>query len=325
MVGSWLVRPGDKVMLGDRQHRQCRFCGKRSPEVTFKKVAHAIPEALGNKSIETAYECDTCNEMFGQGIENDLGNWSKPMRTIARIRGKTGVPTIKKAGGPHGWRIEYSGTGFVVTSYEDDPPYIIDEVNKKITFKLQRDPYIPVAVLKAFMKMGLTLMPDVEVSNFKHLMAWVRCPDHSRPFADQCPIMYSFQPGPMPNDLIAAFILRRKPHVTDYPYAYFVLGYGNEVYQVQLPSKEHDGAQNGQQISIHPFPTPGSPFPDRFPSTGRKLLDLTNRELVKGETFPIEMGYETGVVGTDGNSAAPPPPFRQDGTQTEYNFLESET
>ena len=89
IIGQWFVRPGDKVVLGDMQNRICRFCGKQPPEVTFRKVAHAIPELLGNKSIESAYECDTCNQEFGSGIENDLGNWSKPMRTLIRIRGKS--------------------------------------------------------------------------------------------------------------------------------------------------------------------------------------------------------------------------------------------
>src|SRR6202043_395315 len=98
-----------------------------------------FPRLWATRVSRPRKECDACNEMFGRGIENDLGNWSKPMRTMARIRGKTGVPTIKKKGGSApGWRIEYSGTGFVGTSYEDDPPYDLDEANKKITFKLQR-------------------------------------------------------------------------------------------------------------------------------------------------------------------------------------------
>ncbi|WP_315053396.1 HNH endonuclease [Nitrobacter sp.] len=295
MLGSWLLRPGDKIMLGDKTNRVCRFCGKSPPDAKFRKVAHAIPEALGNKSLESAYECDACNERFGQGIENDLGNWSKPMRTFARIRGKSGVPTLKKGGDEPGWRIEYGDTGFNISSYEDDPLYEIDEANKKITFKLKRDAYTPVAVLKAFMKIGLTLLPDIEIVNFQHLMSWVRDTDHSRPFADQCPIIYSFQPGPMPNDLIAAFILRRKPHVTGYAYAYLVLGYGNEVFQVQLPSEKHDGAMNGRPISIHPFPTPGSPDPARFGPSGRALLDFTGREVVRGEVVPITVGFEQSV------------------------------
>ena len=179
------------------------------------------------------------------------------MRTFARIRGKSGVPTLKKGSDAPGWRIEYGDGGFNITSYEDDPLYEVDEAKKTITFKLKRDAYTPVAVLKAFMKIGLTMLPDKEIENFPHLMAWVRETDHSRRFAEQCPIIYSFQPGPMPNDLIAAFILRRKPEATGCAYAYLVLGYGNEVFQVQLPSLKHDATMNGQSVSIHPFPASG--------------------------------------------------------------------
>lgn len=304
MLGSWLLQPGDKIVLGDKKNRICRFCGKRPPDVKFKKVAHAIPEALGNKSIESAYECDTCNEKFGQGIENDLGNWSKPMRTFARIRGKSGVPTLKKGGDLPGWRIEYGDTGFKISSYEDDPVHAIDEANKKITFKLKRDAYTPIAVLKAFMKIGLTLLPDIEMVNFPHLLSWVQETDHSRAFADQCPVIYTFQPGPMPNDLIAAFILRRKLHVTGYPYAYLVLGYGNEVFQVQLPSEKHDKAMIGQPVSIYPFPTPGSPDPARFGPPVRARRDFTSREVVRGEEVPITIGFELSIENDIGTADA---------------------
>jgi hypothetical protein len=295
MPGAWLLQPGKKVMLGDKKKRVCRFCGKSPPVVTFRKVAHAIPEALGNRSIESAYECDHCNEMFGNGIENDLGNWSKPMRTFARIRGKSGVPTLKKGGDAPGGRIEYGDTGFKIRAYEDEPLFDIDEVNKKVTFHLKRDPYTPVAVLKALMKIGLTLLPEEEVKNFPHLMAWVRETDHSRPFAEKCPVMYTFQRGPMPNDLIAAFILRRKPHVTGYPYIFLVLAYGNEVFQVNLPSRKHDAALNNQTFSIHHFPAPGSPDPERYGRPGRGSLDFTGRNVVRGEVVPIVCGYEQAV------------------------------
>jgi hypothetical protein len=291
-LGSWSLRPGNKVLLGDRENRRCRFCRKQSPEVQFRKTAHAIPEALGNKSIESTYECDVCNEKFGLGIENDLGNWSKPMRTFARIRGKSGVPTLKETGSSPAWRIEYVDTGFAISSYEQDPFFEIDESNKSVAFKLKRDPYTPVAVLKAFMKIGLTLLPDEEVKNFEHLMAWVRQEDHSVPFAEQCAIIYTFQPGPMPNDLISARILRRKSKATRCPYAFLVLGYGNETFQVQLPSQAHDEATNGQAVSVYPFPSLSSPDPNKFGPPGRGQLDLTGREVVRDQIFPIVTGYE---------------------------------
>ena len=34
------------------------------------------------------------------------------MRTLSRVKGRSGVPTIKKLGPEMGWRVEYSGTGF---------------------------------------------------------------------------------------------------------------------------------------------------------------------------------------------------------------------
>jgi hypothetical protein len=79
---------------------------------------------------------------------------------------------------------------------------------------------------------------------------------------------------PMPSDLIAAFVLRRKQGMTGY--AFLVLGYGNEVFQVALPSQQHDAANNGKPVSVPPFLTPGSPDPERVPLTGRGLLDLTD-------------------------------------------------
>lgn len=289
VLGQWLLRPGDRVELGDKNDRVCRFCSEKEPKVTFAKVAHAIPEALGNKGLTSFYECDACNELFGNGIENDLGNWSKPMRTMARIQGKRGVPTLKKGGDRPGWRIEFTDAGFEIKAYEDDPIFEMDEENSRVTFKLKRDAYTPVAVLKAFMKIGLTLLPAVEIGNFEHLLAWVRDKDHSRQFADQCPIIYTFTPGPRPNNLIGAMILRRKSKDISLPYAYLILMYGNEQFQVQLPSKDNDAAS--VSYSIIPFPSPRSSDP-KFARSGHALLDLTGREVVRGELTSITMGFE---------------------------------
>ena len=58
IVRQWSLQPGDKIFLGDRQNRRCRFCGKTTPEVSFRKEAHALPECVGNKSLFTYYECE---------------------------------------------------------------------------------------------------------------------------------------------------------------------------------------------------------------------------------------------------------------------------
>lgn len=43
----------------------CRFCGRTAPDVSFKKVAHAVSELVGNKALYLKSECDACNELFG--------------------------------------------------------------------------------------------------------------------------------------------------------------------------------------------------------------------------------------------------------------------
>jgi len=199
VLNSWFLLPGQKIVLPGAADKTCRFCGRRPPDVTYRLEAHAIPESLGNKSLCSEFECDSCNALFGGGIENDFGNWSKPTRTFARIRGKSGVPTLKK-GSSGGWRIEYGPTGFEISEYEHDPICDVDENAKRITFKLKRDAYTPVAVLKAFVKMGLSLMPEAELLNFQAALKWISLSDHSIGLVHEFPILYSFIPGPLPND-----------------------------------------------------------------------------------------------------------------------------
>ena len=171
------LEPGMKLMLGSGERpRYCRFCGKDEPTVTFKDEAHALPAAFGNTGLFSNYECDACNHLFGEGIENHLGNWTKPMRTLSRIRGRSGVPTIKKPGAEKGWRVEYSGTGFQLKEYEDEPFFEVDEEAKQVCFELHRDTYIPVAALKGLVKIGLTLIPDVETQHFRETYQWIRDP-----------------------------------------------------------------------------------------------------------------------------------------------------
>lgn len=288
------LEPGKKLTLGSAGHpRHCRFCGQDEPIVSFKDEAHALPAAFGNTGLFSNYECDACNHLFGEGIENHLGNWTKPMRTLSRIKGRSGVPTIKKPGPDEGWRVEYSGTGFQLKEYEDDPFFEIDESAKQIRFELHRDTYIPVAALKGLVKIGLTLIPDVETQHFPETYDWIRDTDHSRNFVAEFPIFRTFIPGPMRNDLIAIILMRRRAAIDTVPYAFFTLAYGNEVLQVFLPSIAQDRCINGQALSFPPFPIPGSPDPALYGRPTVKVESLTGREPVKGETVPAIFGFDS--------------------------------
>lgn len=290
-LGGSFLTPGQRATLGDRENRVCRFCGLSEPNVSFRTKAHAIPEFLGNKTLLTNYECDSCNHHFGTGIENDLANWTKPNRTLSRIRGKRGVPTIKELGPGKGWRIEYD-SAFRVTQYEADPIAEVDEEQKCVTFKLKRDPYTPVAVLKALVKIGLTVIPASEMGKFQDTMEWVRSRDHSRPFVQSFPILHTFQPGPMRNDLTVLMLMRRKPQVAEAPFAFFVIGFGNDVFQVFLPCPEEDREINAQRLYLPPFPTPAGAFPTPYGRSRTTKVDLCGRERVTDDFYHARFGFE---------------------------------
>jgi hypothetical protein len=282
-LGQWILQPGKKLFLGDKANRRCRFCGKHPPQVTFRKEAHAIPELLGNKSLFTYYECDECNDFFGRGIENDFGNWSKPMRTMARIRGKGGVPAIKRT--DQGWRIEGVSDGLSVKHGEDDdPPFTVNEAKNEIVFRLTRDPYIPVAVLKAFVKMGLSLLPEEEVPNFATALRWIKAAeDNSIKAASDWFVLQTFMPGSYRSDIITALVLRRKSDDIELPYSFFILIYGNEMFQILLPTPERDPHIDGKRLQIYRFPSLLDFQPSSVGLPYVERLDLTGTTIVKDD------------------------------------------
>ena len=286
--------PGRKLILGKKESpRSCRFCGNAEPKVSFKDDAHAFPAAFGNTGLFSYYECDVCNHLFGEGIENHLGNWSKPMRTISFIRGRNGVPTIKQPGPGRGWRLEAADSGFKMTAYEDDPFFKIDEKTKQLRFELHRDTYIPVAALKGLVKIGLTLLPDSEIEHFRETFGWIRETDHTQPFVSSFPVFRTFTPGPTHNDQITLWLFRRRAGVDTVPYAFFIFAYGNEMLQVFLPSIPQDECIYNQKLSLIPFPA-ARHIEDQA-HYGRpvvSILDLTGRTPVKGEKVPVVMGFE---------------------------------
>ncbi|MER8349333.1 HNH endonuclease, partial [Acinetobacter baumannii] len=56
--------PERKPSIPVTESQTCRFCGKRSPEVIFNSDAHVFPEALGNHTLVSEFECDRCNNIF---------------------------------------------------------------------------------------------------------------------------------------------------------------------------------------------------------------------------------------------------------------------
>jgi len=105
-----------QIQLFDDKNNTCRFCGKSSSEVTFKKKAHAISELIGNKEFVSKNECDVCNEHFGNLYEDNLSKYLGITRSLSQVSSKKGVPSYKSGDGNS--RVDFTNKGIVIQEVE---------------------------------------------------------------------------------------------------------------------------------------------------------------------------------------------------------------
>lgn len=279
-----------KQSLGIK-NRYCRFCGKSYPNVTFNNIAHAIPESLGNKSLFSHYECDNCNHYFGEVLENHLSKYMQPYRIVSQIFGKKSKIGYKsydktaKIEVVHGrWNVEIEG--------ENKAVKVIDEHTLEIEFT--RQPYIPLLVYKAFVKIGITVVPESELINLSNTITWLRkttpaCEDGMANI-----FISRFYPGlnVFPTQKITVF--KRKNDEVQVPLYQMVLAFSNYCFQFIIPCYEKDKHLNGKELNLTVVPTP---FDSCMPGVTGGLISLCNGETVKNETVPIRMYYEHAEFG----------------------------
>lgn len=279
-----------RTYLGDEHNRICRFCGKDSSEVKFKKDAHAIPEMLGNHYLCTYYECDECNKIFSN-LENDLGWFTELGRTITRLKGKKGIPTFKQGDSS----IRDTPEQMVIKDPIDNPlVQWVGENNLRITAHLK--PFTPMAVYKIFTKMALTLMPEEELIYFKETLEWIREEDHCKRQPPPLLAIYSFIPGPAFKNVGYKLFFRRDGIKRLVPYCQFILKFHNFMYQIYLPfSSKDEEWRHGtdREIKLVGYPPQldlglGYPF-----DSSTELINLSGCEKERGREMSITMEFSS--------------------------------
>ena len=287
VAAHWLLRPDSRITLGNKENRVCRFCGRAQSEVPFQIDAHALPESVGNKGLLTYYECDPCNRAFGQGCENDFGNWTLPMRTFARVNGKNGIPSIKQ-GPSNAWRVDQHPTGLAINVEETEGFFEDDPIAKTLTFRLKRPGYRPAKVAQAFFKMALSVMPEAELPNFRLLLDWMN-PNAVQKMAAPTPVLHTFVGGAWEKDLVRVALLTRMADEAALPYCFFILGFGNELFQVAIPSTERDSQLYGSKLTIPVFPFCNNE--DAVSTSRVRSLILDSDDLVRDDVVEIGLSY----------------------------------
>lgn len=280
----------EKIYLGDKDNKKCRFCNKSQPEVTFNNIAHAIPEFVNNHNLISYYECDSCNSKFARTIETHMGDYMNPYHTMSQVRGKKGVPSYRKGGEKS--RVDLKNDAINIESHDGEREiFEIDEENKTITIKVIRATYIPIAIYKCLTKMALTIMDEDELSHFRYALEWINEDNHDNSRFDikNLKCIYSFTPGPLPHDFTTCTIFKRKEnHKDNVPYMIFLLAYGNYTFQIYIPMSDNDSGD----VKLTAIPTPFD-FKNEYGAPKYRILDFNSKEKIRNEEVRLNMNFET--------------------------------
>jgi len=143
--------------------------------------------------------------------------------------------------------------------------------------------------------MGLTLLPEEEMANFRPALTWVRTPDHSIDSMFKLIVIHTFFPGAYRGDLITLDLFRRKLDDMDVPYAFMVLCCGNDMFQVFLPTSERQQHIRDKKLKYR-FPgwLDSQLSPVGIPYV--ELLNLTGTTMVKNEIVEYKVTYDSKVL-----------------------------
>ena len=235
--------------------RICRYCNAVKPSNRGWKVAHALPELVGNRTIISMDECTACNDFFSQWLEDDLGKFLNLSKTVTRIPGKEGVPSFKTATGKS--RIDVDKDRFSIEQCEGDPFATFDAPTNTLALEGQSAPFVPLAVYKCLTKMAIAIMPPPFLPRFEHTLRWLKNPNHSDganaiSSAALCKLL--FQPGPMRTDAGWCLLLGRRSPDAMIPDVLFVLTIANQSFQIMVPCSPGDNHWVGKQVPLPEYP-----------------------------------------------------------------------
>lgn len=278
-----------QTMLSDGDTPQkCRFCEKENPDVTFKKIAHAISHMVGNRVLKSDYECDECNQMFSI-YETEYSAYMNLYHTMFMVHGKGGIPKYKLSHKENS-KIEIGKDNTIkINIQEGEEPLIVwEELNKAnntIEIKGKRT-YTPQNVLKALVKMALTIIPKSELHNLANTKNWLMGKS-----CEGCilPVCLRFYRTPL--DFTSVMIFKKKDNIDKVlPHYIFCLAYRNIVIQVPIPMVDLDIQFKGKEFEFPLIPTPLDEYSEPFISTP---INLSGKDKIRGEVVSIGLRYKS--------------------------------
>lgn len=302
-----------KYLHGLDKPQVCRFCKKTTPEVTFKKDAHLIPQFFGNRYLLSAFECDVCNKFFGDTYESSFSNYLSAYRPFSFVQsgnnkypkhknvfrlpdGLSGEFTIQKKVETKNIQIVFEGGLEKTINFDKD--------KKTITLHAVRKPYTPLYNFKLLVKIAISIVPQDEVQYYENtirfLMDNVNNSEYTR---GNTFLMYiTFISGPPLFLKPSVLFYKKRKERENAPYfsRVMVLYTGNHFYQIHVPFSGYDKTLHGLNINYVPFPvTINKTDLDRGLSYETVGRIMNGYEVIKDEKHKLSFEYSDTEFFTD--------------------------
>jgi len=231
-IQAGIAGAGHKRYIGERY--LCRFCGRDSEHATFKKKAHAIPEFLGNHQLILNSECDSCNEHFGNVIEPHLEKYTHPFRTLSGITNKARKTPKHSDEQISGLQFNRHTNNMTVSMMDDDAfKHQADE--NKVTWEMQRKPFIPYLAHKALCKIAVSVAEERYIHFFEPTLEWLN-PHSSREIAIRPAIVIeTLMPGVKYSSCVYKLFFR---NTNTFPHCLFWIAFGSHSLMTFVPIKQ---------------------------------------------------------------------------------------
>lgn len=300
IVVNYHINEEKEIILSDGDDPiKCRFCGRSEPEVSFEQVTHAISHMVENRHLKSDYECDVCNSIFAK-YESDYSAYMNLYHTVFRIHGKRGIPKYKNNSNTFS-KIQTDGNNLHIQIKEDEESLISweDADKEKNTIRIKgKRTYVPQDVLRALVKMALSIMPKQNMPDFEMTLDWLLKRKDKTVSGVVYPATFRFYKTRLP--FTSCFIFKKKNSSSvPLPEYIFVLAYANIVVQVPLPFVKDDNQFKDLKGSMPVFPTPLDEVNIPFKTF---VADLKGTAKIYGEEVSISLAYkdvEENILPTD--------------------------
>jgi hypothetical protein len=227
-----------KLYLGDRSNKVCRFCGRDSSATRFSKVAHLLPQFMGNNMLFSHFECDECNALFSK-YETAFTNYFGIHHTLARLKGKNKIPnyTSKK----EDFRVECDAEKIGVYSGVYNDSVTIYEEKKKMTVTTIRPSYIPQDVLKCIVKIGMCAIGEQDLKYFEPTRKWLLSDSANTTISQPFSIVYYNIGGALRAKVPFVTLFQKRPNAP-VPQLAVIIGYDHFKLQFFMPFDNRDSA-----------------------------------------------------------------------------------